>query len=472
MLTRRQFLGETGMASAAVVGMAVSGEGAERGGGGPSGSVAKPRASGLEKRLRKEIDKIRMVDMHEHLWPPHMLAEMKSTDFARLFACYAGLDLLSAGMSQADFTEVRDPECKLTTKERWEKIKPWYAKTWNTAFCEPIRLALRDLYGVDDVTDKTYDLISSKMTSVPRDTWIRTVFDKAGVETAQQNNTAGHPVLPRKRYPDIFLDDLVDWFTYVDRNHVDPIAHDSGVSIGCLADHLKAVDWYFDKFADETTAFKIIRAYDRTLEVDDVPQSDADPLYARFLKGEKLPANEQKAVEDFLIRYCVQKSGEHGLPVKIHAGIPINNGRIALFLPVITANPQVKFDVFHIGWPYAEELTQIVKFQPNVWADFCWAWMMNPVSARRYLSEMLECVPCSKIHGFGGDVNYVEETYGHAMIAKREITRVLAEKVEEGRFTEDYVLELARLILRDNAMEHFKVAEKQALSRKRGVDRV
>ena len=49
----------------------------------------------------------------------------------------------------------------------------------------------------------------------------------------------------------------------------------------------------------------------------------------------------------------------------------------------------------------------------------------------------------------------MEGSYGHAVIARREIARVLAEKVEEGRFSESYALEVGRMLLRDNALANF-----------------
>jgi hypothetical protein len=102
-----------------------------------------------------------------------------------------------------------------------------------------------------------------------------------------------------------------------------------------------------------------------------------------------------------------------------------------------------------------------------VTANFCWMWVINPAAARRALSDMLDAVPANKIHGFGGDYIFVEGAYGHAMVARREIPRVLCEKVEEGRFTEEYALEVGRMILRDNAIANFGLEERRAAFRER-----
>jgi len=96
-------------------------------------------------------------------------------------------------------------------------------------------------------------------------------------------------------------------------------------------------------------------------------------------------------------------------------------------------------------------------------------WVISPPAARQALSTMLETIPATKIHGFGGDYIFVEGTYGHAAIARREIARVLAEKVQDGRFTEDDALRIARMILRDNPMKTFRVEEKRRVYARRAA---
>jgi len=246
------------------------------------------------------------------------------------------------------------------------------------------------------------------------------------------------------------------------------LAQDSGMSIESLGDYLKVIDYYFDKFADEASAFKVGRAYDRTLSFDDVPRAEAERVFGRFMSPRNGPTRaEVKALEDFIIHYCVRRAGEHELPVKFHTGLQegnandIRNSRAALLVNLFLKYPQTKFDIYHVSWPYTEELVDICKNFPNVWVDFCWAWIFNPPASRRFLSDMLETIPLNKIHGFGGDFIFVEGSYGHSVIARREIARVLADKVEEGRFTEEYAVRAARRILRENALENFRVEEKR-----------
>jgi hypothetical protein len=57
--------------------------------------------------------------------------------------------------------------------------------------------------------------------------------------------------------------------------------------------------------------------------------------------------------------------------------------------------------------------------------------------------------------GFGGDYAFIEGVYGHAVIAKENIARVLASKVEDGTYSLDEAKKYAGWLLWDNPMRLF-----------------
>lgn len=96
------------------------------------------------------------------------------------------------------------------------------------------------------------------------------------------------------------------------------------------------------------------------------------------------------------------------------------------------------------------EAAAIAKVFPNVYVELCWAHVISPSASRRALHELLDTVPSNKIFGCGGDYRYPELSYTHATIARRNISRVLAEKVSEGSCSEEEALELGRKLQHDN----------------------
>jgi hypothetical protein len=268
---------------------------------------------------------------------------------------------------------------------------------------------------------------------------------------------------------------MVDGFTGFP---VAQLAQESGIDILCLEDYLKVIDFYFERDAKCASAFKVGRAYDRILVWDDVPKSAVERTFNRLLAFNDRPDRADiKALEDFIMHYLCRKCGEYGIRMKFHTGLQegnanvITNSRAGLMANLFMKYPKTRFDIYHISYPYQEELVVLAKNFPNVTVDFCWMWIMNFAAARRALSDLLDAIPHSKIHGFGGDYIFVEGSYGHAVIARREIARVLCEKVEEGRFTEEYAVEVGRRLLRDNPIENFGLKARRTAFRKRAGEK-
>lgn len=423
-------------------------------------------ATELYSRLRTELDRVQLIDCHEHLQRESELPAPEHVSIGRFFAHYANCDLVSAGMPLADMARVQDGTNGLDAHARWQLLKPWYRNAWNTAYCEALRIALRDLYGVEDFADETVEPLTAALRREVKPGFTRRVFDRAGIDFAMTNPFGPKCVFNPDFGFDCFIVDMIDAFTGFPCT---ALAAESGIDISSLDDYLSVIDWYFARDAHCAGAFKVGRAYDRTLYWEDVPRSAVEGTFNRLLAVNDHPDRRDiQALEDYIMHYLACKCGEYGLRMKFHTGLQegngntIRNSRAALMSNLFMKYPQTGFDIYHISYPYEEEMATLAKNFPNVTVDFCWMWIINPAAGRRALSDMLDTVPANKIHGFGGDFIFVEGSYGHATIARREITRVLCEKVEEGRFSEDYALEVGHLLLRDNALVNFDLEHRRA----------
>ncbi|HOS43013.1 MAG TPA: amidohydrolase family protein [Armatimonadota bacterium] len=423
----------------------------------------------LYRRLKAHLDAVPAVDCHEHLQRESELPRGEDIHLGRVFIHYANCDLISAGLPRADYERVMDGKNGLSPRARWALLEPWYRKAWNTAYCEALRIAIRDLYGIEDFSADTVDALTDAMRAAIAPGFTRRVFDRAGIDFAMTNPFGPKLVFNPDFDPDCFIVDMVDNFT---GTQCARLAEESGMRIACLDDYLLAIDRYFAQYGAIAGAFKVGRAYDRTLCWADVPRADAEHVFNRLLAFSDYPdRREVQAFEDFIMHYLCRKCGEYGIRMKFHTGLQegngnlITNSRAALLANLFMKYPRTGFDIYHISYPYQEELATLAKNFPNVTVDFCWMWIINPAAGRRALSDMLDTVPASKLHGFGGDFIFVEGSYGHAAIARREIARVLAEKVEEGRFGEEYAARVGTMLLRDNALENFGLAERRAAFR-------
>ena len=126
-----------------------------------------------------------------------------------------------------------------------------------------------------------------------------------------------------------------------------------------------------------------------------------------------------------MFHQTMQLADAYGVPVQIHTGIQagnrgvVTNSRPTLLTNIFLLYPRISFDLFHISYPYQNELSALAKSFPNVYADFCWAHVISPEVARRTMAEFLDTVPVNKIFGFGGDYHYPELSYAHAKMARQ-----------------------------------------------------
>jgi predicted TIM-barrel fold metal-dependent hydrolase len=122
--------------------------------------------------------------------------------------------------------------------------------------------------------------------------------------------------------------------------------------------------------------------------------------------------------------------------------------------------PEARFICLHGGYPYSRGLGALARMFKNVFIEMSWIYHFSSTAARSSLSEWLECVPIDQILAFGGDATNVEVAYGTSVVARECITGVLAEKVEDHFYTLEEAGLAAQRILRENAMELFRLSSR------------
>jgi hypothetical protein len=420
----------------------------------------------LEREIRQYLDTLRMVNTHEHLDTEEDFCSAP-VDFGRLFLHYANCDVVSAGCPAADMTRIQSDPC-LSPTEKWALMAPYWEAMKDTGYGRCLEIAIRDLYGLDGLSAATVEPLSQRMNANRRPGFYREVFDKAGVGVALWNRLDRYAPRPPMWLPDydrtLFVQDLL----------CPPMPGQGGWErdILCLDDYLEAVEERFVAHAKQASAVKFGLAYERPLVFENRARGEIEPLVNRALNAaphrniSALTLAEGRAVQDYVVHFLLRLCSEHGVTVKFHTGLQegngntITNSRAALLSNLFFQYPKVKFDIYHISYPYEGELATLAKNFPNVAIDFCWMWIINPAAGRRALSEFLDAVPATKIHGFGGDFIFIEGTYGHAVMAKENIARVLADKVRDGELSMARALKIGKWLLRDNPIAWFGLHDK------------
>jgi uncharacterized protein len=431
--------------------------------------------------ILEQAEATQFIDTHEHLmeestrlngpegaaYPARALK-----DFAVLFSHYADSDLLSAGMPSAEYARLFSPS--VDCREKWRILAPWYERTRLTGYMRNIRESLRILYLEEDITSENVERISAKIGEMIRPGYYRHVLLEASRIKYCQVNSLEDPLFMETAQPDLLAQDLslISLSTGLDRLSA---AQRAGREVHTLADWHGVIDWAFETYGPSAIAVKSQAAYDRRLDFHDVREEDAAPLFARFVADrDGLSPAEFKALQDHLFNYCVRKAGEYHLPVKLHTGYYARTGKMPLHRvranggdvsELLLRYPDVRFVIMHITWPYQDEAIALAKHFPNAFVDMCWAWIINPGAATRFLEEFLCAVPASKLFTFGGDYMPVELVPGHARVARMGLSRALANLEQRGWLHSHETPALMGRLMNGNAEDFFDWA--RVLSRQK-----
>lgn len=211
-------------------------------------------------------------------------------------------------------------------------------------------------------------------------------------------------------------------------------------------------------------AIKYEAAYLRKLDFDNPDEAKARLTYARYVRGGEPPANDYKALQDFLFFYIARECGRLGLAVHIHCisgagGFYRQSGSNPLLLETAFNDQSLRktnFVVVHGGYPFTKEMGALMS-KPNVYADFsAQTFFTYPRELSEILRNWLESYPDKILFGtdafsFGPAVDWGEVAWLSNTTARQALALALIGMMNDGEIDRARAMELARMVLHDNA---------------------
>jgi len=423
-----------------------------------------PKA-GYEVRIKEFINSMKVVDTHEHLSSPEKYKKSGQLDFMMLLFHYADDDIKSAGMSKQGFKKLLTDS--LTVIEKWLAIKPYWEASSNTAYNRAALLTADKLFGIKNLDETTVVELSDKIKKAYQTDWYNIVLkDKCNIEYVVvdgEDRSFGDPKMFR------YVKRFGEFFFATSPKKIKAIEKQQDYEIKTLDDFVSALSIAFHKAMDKDfVAVKVGIAYERSLFFEDVSKEKAEEVFTKIMalhKNDALQYNgsDIKPLQDYMMYRLLDLARATNTPVEFHTGLQAGDGNIiensnpALLSNLFLKYRDVKFILFHGGYPFGGELATLAKNFRNVYLDMCWLYIISPSYSERYLHEWLETVPANKIMAFGGDFLNVEGVYGHLLFARQVVANVLIAKVKDGYFTENEALKIAQMILHDNAIQLLKL---------------
>jgi hypothetical protein len=395
--------------------------------------------SGVDAQIALEIGRIKAIDHHAHPVRPTAAGETPDNEFDAL-----PVDNLEA---QSDPLRQRPTSPDVVA-------------------------AGRELFG----GDKAAAIRAHQADYAP---W---VLDRLGIDVMFANRVAMGPGLPSSRFVWVPFADALMYpldneplihnpdhraFFPLEEKLLKRYYAESGVSgkPATFGEYLdKVVRATIDRHkAQGAVAEKYEMAYLRSLDVGNPTRAAAEAVYATG-------SGDYKALQDYLFRFIAAECGRLGLAVHIHVahgggGYFNVAGANPLLLEPLLDDPSlrhVNFVMIHGGWPFTNEITPLLT-KPNAYVDFSEQTAFNSArSVSEVLRRWLEYVPekvlfATDAYPQSKELGWEEAGLIAAKTGREALGLALTGMMRHHDITRDRAVELARMVLRDNARKLYKL---------------
>lgn len=422
--------------------------------------------------IRREFDQIPVIDTHSHVMPSSDLYDHNQDFLANLIQQYIQDDLKSAGMSRQEFDFIINPAINI--KERFKILKPYWKLVFNTGYSRLARETLKMIYEEVELTENNIISIEEQYKRNMRD---NTFFDyvlkeKCNIKKVISDHSHYDGIdiphdknifLPAYRLDYLILPDSTSAMRRIEK--------ECGHTLNTFDDMVDAIHIIMERAKKNgAICYKSGLAYNRSLYYEFPDYHDARRGFEELRRAKiSLPDQMEyslhptKAFQDYMMHEILSIADKENAVYQFHTGIQVGQGNIisnsdpSLLNNIFVEYRNVKFDIFHGGYPYFYQLGALAKQFPNVYVDLCWMHTISPHDTRTALRSWLDTVPISKILGFGDDVHGIEAVAGQLGVARDNICRVLAEEIHDGLRNYDECSYVLRRILYDNPAELYGI---------------
>jgi len=203
-------------------------------------------------------------------------------------------------------------------------------------------------------------------------------------------------------------------------------------------------------------------AYLRSFAFDKVDRADAERAY--------IHQGSYKQLQDYLFRYIAAECGRLGMAVHLHAMAGAGGyfdvaGVNPLLLEPVLNDPALRktsFVMVHGGWPYTREITALLE-KPNAYLDFSQqSLVIDPPLLAQTIREWLSFVPekvlfATDAYPSSGEMGWEETGVIAARRGREALGIALTQMMREGSVSRARAVELARMVLRENARNLYRL---------------
>jgi len=411
--------------------------------------VGSTRESGLLERFRSFIEEIAVVNCHDHIHPREKIAGEEDPLFHLLRET-----VLSSASDMQSAEGWKGLRAKLETVRSTSAFR---ALSWSFATLYDFEGTLLDETGYNRLREKMREAYS-------REDWYHHALRQKGNIDVVVWSMEGAD-LPEQVDFEIFLPvpDLEDFIYAYKSDCKARLEERYSVSLEVFSDFLELLDEAIAQFNSEgVPAVRLSYARYRHLRVQGVRPHVASQIFQK--QESDISPYEANLFQDFVINFVADRCALADLPVQIDTGMYTGGQVVEQSDPSQLAilaglHPKTRFVFLHAGFPFARNLAVMSKTFPNIFMDGSSLSTHSFQAVKEIIGEWIELVPVSKIMLWGGNSTRVEASLGSLMLMKEALAQVLAERVEDGLFSEELALDLATKLLRDTPRQFYRTDE-------------
>jgi hypothetical protein len=428
----------------------------------------------IAEKLELALAELPVLDVHSHLCGAKLAA--RGLHDILLYHMIVS-DLYSAGCpSGARLTQFPNWATKQEAHQRIKEALPYLRHIQNTSGWWGVRIILKDLYDWDKpLTADNWQKLDGQVRERADDAaWARAIPKKVNIqrtcaEYCRRGQGEGDDVLQYSLEWGMFM--RAQWGEFDTavydlertwgRPPEAPVAILGNVArppadrtIKKLDDVQAAIKHYVDSIPYDqviSTATGISTDIDYRLPSDN-EMSDAlkrrakagpaeRDIYAAYI-GEALLSALEKRGDEIVFQFSLGAE-----PLPFETASRISQKTLAQLAEMVGRHPKLRFQCFISSRHANQTLCTMCRELPNFSLAGFWWHNFFPAAIRHVMAERLDMVPVNKQVGFFSDAYVVEWAYAKAIIVRKQMARVLAEKVGQGQYTADDALRVAREIL-------------------------
>jgi glucuronate isomerase len=224
--------------------------------------------------------------------------------------------------------------------------------------------------------------------------------------------------------------------------------------IRSLADVHAAVQHYVDSIPYGQV---LATATHISTDIDFQTVSDAE-MEVALQRRERAGAAERDLYASYVNELFLAELEKHGdqivfqfsfaaEPLPFETGSRVSQRTLAQVAEMIARHPRLRFQCFLASRHANQSLCTLARELPNFSLAGYWWHNFFPDAIRQIIAERLDMLPLNRQVGFFSDAYCVEWVYAKAVIVRKQMARVLAEKMAQGQYSKEEALSVARAIL-------------------------